>query len=99
MTRWSPSWRAWPKRSRSAALSRAARLLARWSTASPSDLSVRRLIVHESVYDALVPKLARVAEAIAVGSPVEGSALVGPLVDGNAFRSERAPADRARERL
>jgi aldehyde dehydrogenase (NAD+) len=54
-------------------------------TAGQRCTSLRRLIVHESVYDALVPKLAKVYRDIAVGDPTTSSALVGPLIDGAAF--------------
>ena len=65
-------------------------------TAGQRCTTLRRLIVHESVYDTLVPKLARVAETIAVGSPVAGNALVGPLVDGGAFEAMQRALDAAR---
>jgi aldehyde dehydrogenase (NAD+) len=54
-------------------------------TAGQRCTTLRRLIVHESVYETLVPKLANVYRAISVGSPVESAALVGPLIDGAAF--------------
>ena len=56
-------------------------------TAGQRCTTLRRLIVHESVYDALVPKLANVYRAISVGSPVDSAALVGPLIDGAAFEA------------
>jgi aldehyde dehydrogenase (NAD+) len=54
-------------------------------TAGQRCTSMRRLIVHESVYDALVSKLAKVYRDISVGDPTASSALVGPLIDGGAF--------------
>jgi aldehyde dehydrogenase (NAD+) len=54
-------------------------------TAGQRCTSMRRLIVHESVYDALAPKLAKVYRDISVGDPTASSALVGPLIDGGAF--------------
>ncbi len=54
-------------------------------TAGQRCTSMRRLIVHESVYGALVPKLAKVYRDIAVGDPTASSALVGPLIDVGAF--------------
>ena len=50
-------------------------------TAGQRCTTLRRLIVHEAVYDALVPKLAAVYRSISIGSPVAGDALVGPLID------------------
>ena len=55
-------------------------------TAGQRCTSLRRLIVHESVYDELVPKLKAVYARIAVGDPTRG-ALVGPLIDGAAFEA------------
>jgi aldehyde dehydrogenase (NAD+) len=54
-------------------------------TAGQRCTSMRRLIVHEGVYDALVSKLAKVYRDISVGDPTASSALVGPLIDGGAF--------------
>jgi aldehyde dehydrogenase (NAD+) len=54
-------------------------------TAGQRCTSMRRLIVQESVYDALVPRLAKVYRDISVGDPTASSALVGPLIDGGAF--------------
>ncbi len=65
-------------------------------TAGQRCTTLRRLIVHESVYDALVPKLASVYRAISVGSPVAGDALVGPLIDRAAFDGMQAALAAAR---
>ena len=56
-------------------------------TAGQRCTTLRRLIVHESVYDALVPKLASVYRYISVGSPISSDALVGPLIDGAAYEA------------
>ena len=56
-------------------------------TAGQRCTTLRRLIVHESVYDRLVPRLARVYETIWVGDPLTSDALVGPLIDGAAFEA------------
>jgi len=56
-------------------------------TAGQRCTSLRRLIVHESVYDALIPKLKAVYARIAVGDPARSDALVGPLIDGAAFEA------------
>ena len=65
-------------------------------TAGQRCTTLRRLIVHESVYETLVPKLARVARTISVGSPITGHSLVGPLVDGDAFAGMHAALSKAR---
>jgi aldehyde dehydrogenase (NAD+) len=50
-------------------------------TAGQRCTTLRRLIVHESVYDTLVPKLAAVYAKIAIGDPLEEGNLIGPLID------------------
>ncbi len=54
-------------------------------TAGQRCTTLRRLFVHESVYDQLVPRLTRAYQSVSVGNPLETSALVGPLVDKAAF--------------
>ncbi|WP_447762131.1 L-piperidine-6-carboxylate dehydrogenase [Sphingopyxis panaciterrae] len=54
-------------------------------TAGQRCTTLRRLIVHEDVYDRLVPKLAAVYEAISVGDPRDVANLVGPLIDAEAY--------------
>ena len=54
-------------------------------TAGQRCTTLRRLIVHESVYDTLVPQLKRVYESVAVGDPRDQGVLVGPLIDERAY--------------
>jgi aldehyde dehydrogenase (NAD+) len=54
-------------------------------TAGQRCTTLRRLFVHESVYDTLVPRLIKAYQTVSVGNPLETSALVGPLVDRLAF--------------
>jgi L-aminoadipate-semialdehyde dehydrogenase len=56
-------------------------------TAGQRCTTLRRLIVHESVYGAIVPKLVSVYASISVGNPITSDALVGPLIDGDAFEA------------
>ncbi len=65
-------------------------------TAGQRCTTLRRLIVHEAIYDALVPKLAAVYRSISIGSPVAGDALVGPLIDRAAFEGMMAALAAAR---
>ena len=65
-------------------------------TAGQRCTSLRRLIVHESVYDALIPKLKAVYARIAVGDPARSDALVGPLIDGAAFEAMQKALTAAR---
>ncbi|MEJ8308381.1 L-piperidine-6-carboxylate dehydrogenase [Agrobacterium larrymoorei] len=54
-------------------------------TAGQRCTTLRRLFVHDSVYDQLVPRLKKAYASVSVGNPLESSALVGPLVDKAAF--------------
>ncbi len=55
------------------------------STAGQRCTTLRRLIVHESVYDALLPRLKAAYSSVAVGDPRSEETLVGPLIDEAAF--------------
>ncbi|MFN3274316.1 MAG: aldehyde dehydrogenase family protein [Paracoccus sp. (in: a-proteobacteria)] len=59
-------------------------------TAGQRCTTMRRLFVHESVYDALVPGLIRAYASVSVGNPLSTQALVGPLVDRAAFEAMQA---------
>ncbi|NJC40163.1 aldehyde dehydrogenase (NAD+) [Brevundimonas alba] len=43
--------------------------------------SLRRLLVHESIADALIARLKKAYETLPVGDPRESATLVGPLID------------------
>ena len=58
--------------------------------------TMRRLIVHESVYEALLPRLKRALASLEVGDPRESGVLVGPLIDEGAVAAMAAALDRAR---
>ncbi|MGL4975465.1 MAG: L-piperidine-6-carboxylate dehydrogenase [Bosea sp. (in: a-proteobacteria)] len=63
-------------------------------TAGQRCTTLRRLFVHDSIYDALVPKLIKVYGTVKIGDPREAGVLVGPLIDKAAFDSmERALAE------
>jgi aldehyde dehydrogenase (NAD+) len=53
-------------------------------TAGQRCTSLRRLIVHESAYDALLARLKAVYADLAVGNPLADGTLVGPLIDAAA---------------
>lgn len=55
-------------------------------TAGQRCTTLRRLIVHESVYDALIPKLIKVYGSVKIGDPRQAGVLVGPLVDEAAYQ-------------
>ncbi|MEI4473372.1 L-piperidine-6-carboxylate dehydrogenase [Frigidibacter sp. MR17.24] len=59
-------------------------------TAGQRCTTMRRLFVHDSVYDALVPRLVKAYESVTVGDPLTSGALVGPLIDKAAFEGMQA---------
>ncbi|MCT4372630.1 aldehyde dehydrogenase family protein [Yangia mangrovi] len=59
-------------------------------TAGQRCTTMRRLFVHESAYDQLVPALRKAYASVTVGNPLETQALVGPLIDKAAFESMQA---------
>ena len=62
-------------------------------TAGQRCTSLRRLFVHDSIYDKLVPALKTAYGKLAIGDPLETGTLVGPLIDKAAFEAmERALA-------
>ena len=65
-------------------------------TAGQRCTSLRRLIVHESVYESLVAKLKGVYARISVGDPSTSDALVGPLIDGASCEAMQRALEAAR---
>jgi aldehyde dehydrogenase (NAD+) len=65
-------------------------------TAGQRCTSLRRLIVHETIYDDLVARLKQVYLSVGVGDPRADGTLVGPLIDGRSFAAMRAALDEAR---
>jgi aldehyde dehydrogenase (NAD+) len=55
-------------------------------TAGQRCTTLRRLFVHASVYDQLVPRLIKAYGSVTVGNPLQAGTLVGPLIDERAFR-------------
>ena len=53
-------------------------------TAGQRCTSLRRLIVHEAIYDELVERLKRIWARLPVGDPLAEGTLVGPLIDRDA---------------
>jgi L-aminoadipate-semialdehyde dehydrogenase len=65
-------------------------------TAGQRCTTLRRLIVHDSIYDTLVPRLAELYARCRVGNPLESETLVGPLIDARAFEGMQAALAEAR---
>ena len=60
-------------------------LFAAVGTAGQRCTTLRRLFVHESIYDKLVPALKKAYCGLPIGSPLEKGTLVGPLIDKASF--------------
>lgn len=58
--------------------------------------SLRRLFVHDAVYDVFVPKLKAAANSIPVGDPLDTKNLAGPLIDEEAFTQLQVALEEAR---
>jgi aldehyde dehydrogenase (NAD+) len=54
-------------------------------TAGQRCTTLRRLFVHEAIYERFVPSLKRAYASVKAGNPLDPETLVGPLIDGNAF--------------
>ena len=66
-------------------------------TAGQRCTTLRRLFVHESIYDRLLPRLKEIFAQVPVGNPLSDGVLVGPLIDGAAFDAMQAALVQARD--
>ena len=66
-------------------------------TAGQRCTTLRRLFVHDSVYDRLVPRLKQIWSSVRIGDPLEEGVLVGPLIDEAAVEAMQAALAQARE--
>lgn len=53
-------------------------------TAGQRCTTLRRLFLHDSIYDALLPRLKAAYASVKVGNPLETGVLIGPLIDEGA---------------
>jgi aldehyde dehydrogenase (NAD+) len=65
-------------------------------TAGQRCTTLRRLFIHDSIYDAFVPRLKRAYASVKVGNPLEAGVLVGPLIDEAAYRSMQSALEAAK---
>ncbi len=65
-------------------------------TAGQRCTTLRRAFVHESIYDTLVPRLAKSFARVRVGNPLESTTLVGPLIDAGAMKAMESALASAR---
>ncbi len=67
-------------------------------TAGQRCTTLRRLFVHDDLYDALLPRLLRAYGSVRVGDPRQPETLIGPLIDAGAVAAmERACAEATAE--
>jgi len=59
-------------------------------TAGQRCTTMRRLIVHESIVDSLVDRIAAIYRGLNVGNPFDPTTLVGPLIDARAYEAMQA---------
>jgi aldehyde dehydrogenase (NAD+) len=62
-------------------------LFAAVGTAGQRCTTLRRLIVHQSLYDQVIPRLVKAYAQVKVGNPLAPDTLIGPLIDKAAFES------------
>jgi aldehyde dehydrogenase (NAD+) len=62
-------------------------LFAAVGTAGQRCTTLRRLIVHRSVLEPLLRRLARLYASVKIGNPLEDQTLVGPLIDARGYES------------
>jgi aldehyde dehydrogenase (NAD+) len=66
-------------------------------TAGQRCTTLRRLFVHDTIYDGLVRRLTRISASVKVGDPREAGTLVGPLIDRYAFENMQRALEEARD--
>lgn len=58
--------------------------------------TLRRLITHDSVYDALIPRLIKAYASVKIGVPTDDGTLIGPLIDKDAFENMQKALEAAK---
>jgi len=64
-------------------------------TAGQRCTTLRRLIVHDSIYDEFMARLKKVYLSVTIGDPRDPGTLVGPLIDARAFEAMQNTLQRA----
>jgi len=65
-------------------------------TAGQRCTTLRRVIIHESIYDDLLVKLKVAYSNLKIGSPLDESTLVGPLIDSDSLEQMANALDQAK---
>ena len=66
-------------------------------TAGQRCTSLRRLFVHESIYEKLLDALKSAYARLAIGDPLREGTLVGPLIDGRSYEAMQEALAEARD--
>lgn len=66
-------------------------------TAGQRCTTLRRLFVHDSIYDTLVPRLKKIYAGLPIGNPLQKASLIGPLIDQSAYDAMQAALAIAKE--
>jgi aldehyde dehydrogenase (NAD+) len=66
-------------------------------TAGQRCTTLRRLFVHDSIYDTLLPRLRKAYASVTIGDPLQTGTLVGPLIDHAAFAGMQSALQHARD--
>jgi aldehyde dehydrogenase (NAD+) len=66
-------------------------------TAGQRCTSLRRLFLHESIYDTFLARLKRVYASVSIGDPLTEGVLVGPLIDQAAYDSMQRALSAAKQ--
>jgi aldehyde dehydrogenase (NAD+) len=78
-------------------LARRAIVFSAVGTAGQRCTSLRRLIVHRSIYDELVESLTKAYVSVPIGDPLQEGTLMGPLIDGAAHTRMQAALTSAKQ--
>ena len=66
-------------------------------TAGQRCTSLRRLFLHDSIYDAFLARLKAAYASVTVGDPRDDATLIGPLIDEGAFKAMQRALDATRQ--
>jgi aldehyde dehydrogenase (NAD+) len=72
-------------------------LFSAFGTSGQRCTSLRRLFVHEAVYESFVDALKSASGSMSVGDPLDTSNLAGPLIDEHAFAGMQAALDESKK--
>lgn len=65
-------------------------------TAGQRCTSLRRLFVHDTIYDGLVGRLLKAYGSVTIGNPLVDGNLIGPLIDGSAYHNMQRALEASR---